>query len=108
MKINSFQAQDIYNSYSKASQVASGDKTATSAVNASKHGDKLEISEKGKTASLIEAEGLAKKAIAPENHAQRAKKVSEIKNLVQSGNYNISSSEVARSILKGNLFDQRV
>jgi anti-sigma28 factor (negative regulator of flagellin synthesis) len=106
MKVNSFQAQDIYSSYSKASQAANSDKTA--AINASKHGDKLEISQKGKTASLIEADGLAKKSMTTENQNQRANRVSEIKNQVQSSNYNVSSTLVARSILKGNLFDQRV
>jgi anti-sigma28 factor (negative regulator of flagellin synthesis) len=108
MKINGFQAQDIYNTYSKASQTANSEKAAAVATaTTEKQGDKLEISEKGKAAYLHEAGNLAKKSLAPENQAQKAQKVAEIKNRVQTGNYNVSSTDVARSILKGNLFDQR-
>jgi anti-sigma28 factor (negative regulator of flagellin synthesis) len=109
MKINGFKAQDIYNTYSKINQAANSEKAAAVAdTTAGKQGDKLEISKKGKAASLLEAGNLAKQTLTPEDQNQRAQQVAEIKNLVQTGNYNVSLTDVARSILKGNLFDQRV
>jgi len=109
MKINGLQAQDMYNSYTKINQTANSEQAASvaSAASGKQGGDKLEISEKGKAASLLEAGNLAKKSLTPENQDQRAQKVAEIKNRVQAGSYNVSSTDVAKSILKGNLFDQR-
>jgi negative regulator of flagellin synthesis FlgM len=111
MKIDGFQAQDIYNTYSKINQTANSDKAAgavAATATSGKQGDKLEISEKGKTASMIEASNLAKKSLAPDTQEKRTQMVEDIKNRIQTGNYNVSSTEVARSILKGNLFDQKV
>ena len=107
MKINGFQAQDIYSSYTKQNQAAGTEKSAVTPSAASNQGDKVEISSKSKSASLSEAALLSKKAFSSERQSERAQKIDEIKNKIQNGNYNVSSMDVAKSILKGNLFDQK-
>lgn len=106
MKINGLQPQDVYKSYMNSNlhsdDSVEKDKKDETDVNA----DRVEIS--SESADLSEARELTRKSgIMSAHDSSRSEKVEALKQQVESGEYNVSSKDVAKSILTGNYLDSR-
>lgn len=98
MKINGIQAQNIYEKYQNIQQGGQ-----SKAADAQKdRGDTLELS--AGAADLKEAGSLANRASAADT-TDRAAKIADIKNRIDAGTYSVSSADVAKSVLRGRVFD---
>lgn len=101
MKIDGIQAGRLYDAFSdkKTSGQTSG------GARSPEKGDRVEIS--GKASDMSKAGSLARSSSSSETSADRQARLDHIKKLVDSGEYNVSSKKVARSILTGRNFDTR-
>lgn len=110
MKIDGLQPQDVYKSYMSSAVRGDGagsdtEKAAASDISA----DRVEISPE--SADLSEARELvAESGISADlstDAPSRSDKVGALKSQVESGEYNVASEDVAKSILTGNYLDSR-
>jgi flagellar biosynthesis anti-sigma factor FlgM len=103
MKIDGFKAEGIYESFnSQAAQQSAASKNPQKAGDRA-DGDKVEISS-GATV-MSEAKSLAKQAADLILPVDRETKIAQLRELINNGQYNVHSREVASSIVKGRLFD---
>ena len=102
MKIDGLSAQNIYESYQKTYEHAG---SAKQAEPTEKVGDVVELSPRA--ADLQEAGRFARQSVG-ESADGRAARVARIKVQVADGTYQVPSEELARTLLKGVLFDRRV
>jgi flagellar biosynthesis anti-sigma factor FlgM len=101
MKIDGFQAGKLYEAYaSKNNQAAN--LTPDDSSKAEKT-DRVEISPKA--AGMSEATALSQKIQGAESPADRQARISQLKSLIESGQYNVPSKAVAQSILIGSSLD---
>lgn len=106
MKIDGLQSQNIYKTFmTNTAHSGNAKQKDVSNVDA----DRVEISTE--SADLNEARELARQSgikneLTTES-ASHQDKVETIRMMVESGEYNVSSKEIARSILTGNNFDSR-
>lgn len=113
MTINGLNPQEVYKSQmsgaaygansagSKSSQAGESDAESRVGNSAGNTADRVEISQHG--ADITQARALARKADLSGDEAARSSRVEELRQQVQSGTYSVSSKEIARSILGGNL-----
>jgi flagellar biosynthesis anti-sigma factor FlgM len=111
MKIDGIRAQNIYETYQKDLERTEAGKpnpgtadTAKASAESGMSRDVIEIS--SQAADLKEAGMFAKKAMG-ESGGGKAARLAELKNLIDTGNYQVPSEEVAKSILKGIRLDLR-
>lgn len=108
MKIDGLQPQDIYKSFVSGA-VHGNDVAAAGKKAADVSTDRVEIS--SESAGLNEARNLVRQSgIADIDDLQASggsEKVEALKQQVESGEYNVSSKDVANSILSGRHFDSR-
>ena len=109
MKINGLQPQDVYKSFASSTAHSEDNVVADkkSAVDVS--ADRVEIS--SESADLNEARNLVQQAGITDSDgsqtASRSEKVEALKQQVESGEYNVSSKDVANSIVTGRYLDSR-
>lgn len=104
MKVDGYQVSKLYESYNgKNNQAAGVNKDA--ANKAAEKADKVEIS--NQASDMSNAISLGQKMKNTESPEDRQARIDEIKKLVDSGQYNVSSKEVAQSILVGKNLDVR-
>lgn len=111
MTINGLNPQEVYKSQMSgaAYSAAAGNKTPSAGESGAESGaagtagtaDRVEISQYG--ADIAQARTLAKRADLGGDEAVRSSRVEELRQQVQNGTYNVSSGEIARSMLGGNL-----
>ncbi|MDR3553078.1 MAG: flagellar biosynthesis anti-sigma factor FlgM [Clostridia bacterium] len=101
MKVNGIQAQNIYESYQKNLKQ---DEAVKDSSSQKAQGDTLELSPGA--ADLQEAGTFARKT-SDDGDTQRTARITDIKNQIDAGTYNVSSQDVARSVLKGMIMDQK-
>lgn len=108
MKIEGYQLQKMYEAYSKNSTTAADGKGLTrQQKDTAEKTDRVELSEQA--SKMSDAQGIAQKVSAPaEDSSSREQRVAELKKLVESGQYSVSSKDVARSILTGLFYDRTV
>lgn len=100
MKIDGIKAQNIYESYAKNNSK----KVEKADIKAS--GDRVEISAKASDMNL--AKKITSKETAPVEKTSREERINEIKSRIDAGNYSVPSSDVARSMVKGRIFDKKI
>lgn len=106
MKIDGLQSQNIYKTFmTNTAHSGNAKQQNVSDVNA----DRVEIS--SESADLNAARELARQSginneLKTES-ASHKQKVETLRHMVESGEYNVSSKEIARCILTGNNFDSR-
>lgn len=101
MKINGLQPQEIYKSYMQTSSRTDNEKSSSKEVNA----DRVEISAQG--ADITEARKLVKKSGLSASDGTDSARIDALKEKVRSGSYNVSSKDIAKSILKGRYLDKK-
>lgn len=102
MKINGLGPQDIYKSYMQNTPRADDETVSTAPEDTT--ADRVEISPE--CAQLGEARGLVRKSgVSDGSDTDRSEKLSSLKQRIESGTYNVSSEDIARSILTGRLYD---
>lgn len=106
MKINGVQPQDIYKSFMNSTvHSENSDKKTTTDIST----DRVEISPE--SVSLSEARELTRQsgitADSAVDASSRSEKVEALKKQIESGEYNVASEDVAKSILTGNHLDSR-
>lgn len=103
MKVDGYQVSKLYESYNGKNNQAAG--VNKDAADKTEKSDKVEIS--GQASDMSNAISLGQKVKSAESPEDRQARIDEIKRLVDSGQYNISSKEVAQSILVGKNLDVR-
>ncbi|HEX3026328.1 MAG TPA: flagellar biosynthesis anti-sigma factor FlgM [Clostridia bacterium] len=106
MKIDGINIQKIYESFSKNAESAAEEACATKQDQGADPKDRVEISSKASDMSF--ARKTAQKQIGVESEQDREARIFQIKNQIESGQYSISSRDVAASIVKGRNFDKNV
>ena len=109
MKINGLQPQDVYKSFASNSVHGEDSAAADKKITADVSADRVEISPE--SSELNEARNLVQQSGITESDdsqtASRSEKVEALKQQVESGEYNVSSKDVANSILTGRYLDSR-
>lgn len=101
MKIDGFQASSLYEAYSgKNNQTTNVSSEDTANSNTS---DRVEIS--AKAADMSGATALSQKITSGESDTERQTRISQLKSLIDAGQYNVPSKAVAQSILIGSSLD---
>lgn len=108
MRIDHYQAGEIYRAYAEKAaqtQAAGTGTTASDAVGGTAPSDRVEISQKA--SDMQQARELSSRISADETPADRQARIADIKSRIESGQYQVASSDVARSILLGGNLDQQ-
>lgn len=106
MKIDSIQAQNVYQSYQNDGVKAADSRNAAASVdNEATKKDTLELSTQA--SSLRDARALSTKADAAGDGGEHARRLAAVKAAVADGTYHVEAREVTRSLLKGTVFDRR-
>lgn len=105
MRIDQYQAGKVYRSFTEkaAQSQAAGAKPAGTAGGTAQS-DRVEISREA--SDMQQAKELSSR-VSAETPQDRQTRIADIKNRIESGQYAVSSSDVARSILLGGNLDQR-
>lgn len=111
MKIDGVQIQKAYNAYAGNAADTSADskhkpQAALDSDLSDVQADRVEIS--SRAVHMSDAQKMASKVTNDEDQTSREEKVARLKSLVESGEYSVSSRDVARSILVGTFFDKKV
>ncbi|CDZ23517.1 hypothetical protein CCDG5_0378 [[Clostridium] cellulosi] len=102
MKINGLQPQEVYKTYVN-NIYKSGAEIKKAVISDT---DSLTISQQ--SSDLYEARRLADESgILDVNEEGREERIEELKSLIDSGQYNVSAEDVAKSIVSGKIFDNR-
>lgn len=106
MRIDKYQAGEIYRSFAeKTAQSQPAGARATKTAGGAAQSDRVEISREA--SDMQQAKELASHISASETPEDRQARIADIKNRIESGQYTVASSDVARSILLGGNLDQR-
>lgn len=110
MKIDSIQIQNTYGAYAGGASDASGEngrRRAGAALDdelGAAQQDRVELS--SQAVHMADAQKMAPKVTGDDDGASREAKVAQLRSLVESGQYSVSSKDVARSILVGTFYDR--
>ena len=99
MKINPILTSSLVQNYERANRVKGGSSVYTPKA------DSVELSDSA--VSFGNAVREAKKEGGADS-AERAKRVDELKQQIQSGSYHVESSDIAAKMVSGMLFDQKI
>jgi flagellar biosynthesis anti-sigma factor FlgM len=106
MKIDGLQPQAVYKSFANsAAKIDDAGKKSVNQTDADRVEISSECSDLNQARKLVDQSGISADTSA--QASERSEKVEALKQQIESGEYYVSSKDVARSILTGNYLDSR-
>ena len=105
MKIDGYGVGKLYGQFASQTGPASGSSRDKAHAENAESSDRVEISPKA--SDMNSAGALAQRSVNTESAAEREQRIANIKGMIETGQYSVSSETVAQSILRGVHFDAK-